>query len=82
MLGPNAQFAENPAEAVKIADDGVIDLMDFNMDPEVSLLLNYTKLFHFSSSTVMLLSIYNDLLVAAHFGDLYNVHICVCSFPA
>jgi len=32
--GPNAQFAENPAEAVKIADDGVIDLMDFNMDPE------------------------------------------------
>ena len=36
ILGPNAQFAENPAEAVKIADDGVIDLMDFNMDPEVS----------------------------------------------
>merc|ERR1719341_1930694 len=32
--GPNAQFAENPAEAVKIADDGVIDLMDFNIDPE------------------------------------------------
>ena len=47
MLGPNAQFAENPAEAVKIADDGVIDLMDFNMDPEVSLLLNYTKLILF-----------------------------------
>lgn len=27
-------YGENPAEEVKIADDGVIDLMDFNMDPD------------------------------------------------
>ena len=35
LLGAVVPFSENPAEqAVQVAEEGVIDLMDFNMDPE------------------------------------------------
>ena len=32
--GAVESYAENPAEQVSMAEDGVIDLMDFNMDPD------------------------------------------------
>ena len=39
-----AMYSENPAEQeVNMAEEGVIDLMDFNMDPEEEDKIRYIK---------------------------------------